>query len=350
MLAIFCSFASVKHWSTLALPRIATAVHSNNVCAGYPMSVEAIAEIITYLNRHDFASADAPDPGLPLFADATRVKALYANLHLGTRFQPLLDLQTDTFTAHEAFVLVQTACPQKGSEHCALTPEDIFFLPGNVPQITHLDRLTRTLHTLNFLIHNPEGTLHLNVHPHHLLAVDSDHGEVFEGILSQCGLAPQSIVLEVSEHAIREKSRLASAVAAWQSRGYRIAVDNFGLAHLQIERVLRLRPDLIKIDRGYFRKCASRPQHLRGLHKTLARLRGHGVASAVVGVESQADLTLARAAGADYAQGYLFGEPGLGLSTTDAFDGPAPVLAPAHIKTYTPTASAVVSARRVVEG
>lgn len=268
-------------------------------------SVDAVAEILTFLNRNDFASADI---GAPLHAQDEQIHARYANLTLTSRFQPIFALSDDSIVAHEAFLQAQSggASTALGT---AFSPETIFFIPGQVEEITHLDRLTRTLHTLNFLVQGSTGNLHLNVHAHHLLAVHSDHGKIFEGILQQCGLAPGNIVLEVVEDEIREKSRLAAAIAAWQSRGYRMAIDKFGRNHLHLERVLRLKPDLIKVDRSLLEKCSGHPQRLHSLAALIDNAHAAGVQVAVAGIETAAQLAAVRRAGADYGQGYLLGKP-----------------------------------------
>lgn len=288
--------------------------------------VDALADLITYLNRNDFADRpDADSNRQPLHACTTGIKAHFAGFTLGTHFQPIVALDCDTVVAHEA--LLHVAAPAGVAPLFEeFAPESLLSLTGTGAGIIYLDRLARTLHALNFLLQDAPPAdaraaghaLHLNVHPQHLLAVDSDHGEVFEGILRQCGLAPDSIVLEVREHAIAAKDRLADAIAAWQSRGYRIAIDNFGEREAHIEKSLALRPDLIKIDRALLHESAGRRHRTLQLQADVERARERGVRVVAVGIETPLQLVTARQIGADCAQGYLLGRPQEYCQHTDA--------------------------------
>lgn len=289
-------------------------------------SVDALSEIIAYLNLREFSgescgngSVDGGDPAHPLYARENRVNARYANFDLASRLQPIVQLEDDSISAHEAFLQAQTPAGIVAIGR-ALAPENLFALPRDIGGITYLDRLTRTLHALNFLLQDTAGDLHLNVHPHHLLAVTGDHGRVFEAILQQCGLAPANIVLEVQEHSIRDRQKLARAIAAWQSRGYRIAVDNFGRDHLQIDRVLKLRPDLIKLDGSLLHECAASSQRAHVVKFIAESARATGIELIATGIETPQQRQLAEQIGARFGQGYLLGRPALDCRRGDTPD------------------------------
>ena len=62
--------------------------------------------------------------------------------------------------------------------------------------LRHLDRLCRTLHTLNYFAEVDESQLlFLNVEQRLLTSVPGDHGEVFKGILATFNLSPRRIVI-----------------------------------------------------------------------------------------------------------------------------------------------------------
>lgn len=274
--------------------------------------VDAIADIISYLNQRDFAGSHAAcGPTYPLHPRHDRVNAHYLHLTLDSCFQPIVSLTDECVIAHEALLRGPS---NAASIEQTFAPETLFARCADDNEITYLDRLSRTLHALNFLLQNtPEsaGALHLNVHPQHLLAVDNDHGKTFEGILRQCGLAPTRIVLEIAEHRVTPKNRLSDAICAWQSRGYRIAIDNFGRDSTpdQDEFALRLGPDLIKLDRTVLHVGTGQAQRSEALNDRVARARETGVSVVVTGVETALHRTAARQSGADYAQGHYYGKP-----------------------------------------
>lgn len=119
------------------------------------------------------------------------------------------------------------------------------------------------------------------------------------------------LVVEVTEHAVVEDyGLLAQALAMLRSHGIELAVDDAGAGFASLRHIVRLQPDLIKLD-------ASLTQNLRGdpVRRPLAdaliqfadRIDSRIVAE---GIESNADLATWRELGAHYAQGYLLAAPG----------------------------------------
>jgi EAL domain-containing protein (putative c-di-GMP-specific phosphodiesterase class I) len=284
-------------------------------------NVEAVGGIINYLNQREFDQQRPNDDhrlyhDRPLYTVEQRIHADYAGFRLGSLFQPIMRRANDgqyTVAAFEALLAAHTV---NGLTRLGplLTPQSVFALPNDSSEIVALDRLARTLHALNFLVQEPlieeQGVdLHLNVDPHHLIAVSADHGRVFEQILRQCGLDPTAIVLEVAEHSIRNKSFLSAAIASWQSRGYRIAIDNFGREHQQLQRVLELRPDYIKVDRSLLYGAASYQRDRDLLEKILALTAAGNIRSIITGVETAAQQQLAEKIGFEYQQGVFLARP-----------------------------------------
>jgi EAL domain-containing protein (putative c-di-GMP-specific phosphodiesterase class I) len=274
-------------------------------------SAEAVGDIITYLNRREFGTAstssDAQDR--PLYNAGQRIHADYAGLRLDSLFQPIVHAGQDTSSigGYEALLAAQTSAGPTPLGP-ALSPQSIFALPHNREEIIALDRLARTLHALNFLVQGCNTDLHLNVDPHHLVAVTADHGQVFEQILRQCGLDPTAIILEVPEHCIRDKIRLRSAIASWQSRGYRIAIDNFNQPR-QLQRVLGLEPDFIKLGHGLLQGAAQNARQRETLDQLVSRTRAAGVDIIATGIETAGQYELARKLGIARLQGFFLGRP-----------------------------------------
>lgn len=274
-------------------------------------NAEAIDGIIGYLNQREFAAATADIyPDRPFYGVGQQIHADYAGLRLGTLFQPLVAARGGQLVsvAHEALLAVHTA---NGAAPLgqALTPQSVFALPHDNREIIALDRLARTLHALNFLLQESATDLHLNVDPHHLVAVTAEHGRVFEQILRQSGLDPTAIVLEVDEYRIRDRARLRIAIAGWQSRGYRIAIDNFGRGHQQLQRVLELGPDSIKFDRSLLHAAAKSVSQRDSLARLVARSRTAGVHTVATGLQSAEHVASAQQAGFDALQGFFLGRP-----------------------------------------
>jgi EAL domain-containing protein (putative c-di-GMP-specific phosphodiesterase class I) len=89
----------------------------------------------------------------------------------------------------------------------------------------------------------------------------------------------------------------------------KIVVDDFGAGHADLERVLALRPDMVKLDMALIRDLhldAERQAHVKRIIDTCHSLGAQVVAE---GIETQEELDVIVELGADYAQGYLLGRP-----------------------------------------
>lgn len=53
-----------------------------------------------------------------------------------------------------------------------------------------------------------------------------------------------------------DSQRLAEVVARYRQAGARIAIDDFGAGYSQLDRVLALRPDILKLDMRLFQAAA----------------------------------------------------------------------------------------------
>lgn len=265
-----------------------------------------LTDLVRTFNRADgLATAPGAPVDAGLVAAGERAAARFGDLVLSSVFQPIYDLQRRQAVGHEA--LLRAAAP----DGTAVPPETVFALPSAASAIVHLDRLARTLHTLNFLAQRRRtgGYLYLNVHPRHLTAVSASHGLVFEAILKRCGLAPADIVLEVLESEIDDDGHLLEAVANYRQRGYLMAIDNFGCRHSNLDRLWRLQPEIVKLDRSLVKAAAEDRQAARVLERLVGIVHDLSAVAVAEGIETGEQLEAARAAGADLVQGNLLGLP-----------------------------------------
>jgi EAL domain-containing protein (putative c-di-GMP-specific phosphodiesterase class I) len=122
---------------------------------------------------------------------------------------------------------------------------------------------------------------------------------------------PRPLIIEVTEHAIVDDyAWLTTAVDQLRRYDVRLAVDDAGAGFASLRHVVRLEPELIKLD-------ISLTQNLRGdpIREALADClidfaRRTGSRLVAEGIEQAADLTTWIELGADAVQGYLLGCPG----------------------------------------
>lgn len=117
------------------------------------------------------------------------------------------------------------------------------------------------------------------------------------------------IVIEITEQTDTDGwDEVAAVIADCRARGALIAVDDWGRGYSNVERVLRLRPEVVKLDRSLLTGLdeTGRQEALRTL---VGWARSMGAQVCAEGVESPAQWATLRELGIQLGQGYLFGRP-----------------------------------------
>lgn len=124
------------------------------------------------------------------------------------------------------------------------------------------------------------------------------------------GLPLHRIVLEITEHDdFDDFDLLLAALAPLRARGLRIAVDDAGAGYSGLQRVLQIRPDVLKLDRFLIKGIHDDPGR-KALAAALLGFAGETGSTLVAeGVETDEELAMLRALGVNVIQGYLLGRP-----------------------------------------
>ncbi|MBW7901723.1 MAG: EAL domain-containing protein [Rhodocyclaceae bacterium] len=244
-----------------------------------------------------------------LLFDDSGVFGRYRDLCLHSAFQALHAADTLRPAAHEALLRA------RDEHNRAISPAEAFARPGTPDEVVYFDRLCRTLHALNFVnLGGGDGTLYLNVSGRHLLSIgEGGHGRTFEALLAHCGLTPGQIVLEILESGVDDLKHLQSAIAAYRQRGYRVAIDDFGCQNSNFDRLWRLEPDIVKIDRSLIVQATDDARARKILPKLVDIIHDLGARAVCEGIETRLQHDLAVGAGADLVQGFHYSRPASSL-------------------------------------
>lgn len=255
----------------------------------------------------------------------SRYFARYRNLLLGSAFQPIYSFAHGRAVGYEALLRAQDAA------HHPVSPLQVFAMPEDDAELVHLDRLCRALHLRN----HPTGAaaddwLFLNVNPR--VVIDGKrYGQFFAGLLESLGIAGHRLVIEILEGAITDEPALPEALAYYRELGCVIAIDDFGAGHSNFERIWRLSPDIVKLDRSMTEQAAQQPRVRRILPGLVALLHEAGCLVVMEGVETEAEALIAMDADADLVQGYFFARPSP-APLTDPMERPALPLLGQHFR------------------
>lgn len=120
----------------------------------------------------------------------------------------------------------------------------------------------------------------------------------------------ERIVLEVTEHdSIDDYQIIARNLESLRKRGLRLAVDDAGAGYASFRHILKLKPDIIKLDRTLV-AAIDTDDGIRALAAALIRFAEETGSKIVAeGVETVQELEVLRQLNVNKAQGYLLGHP-----------------------------------------
>ncbi len=228
-------------------------------------------------------------------------------------FQPFIDTATGRIAGVEALGRLRHADGQ-------LTSVGPLFADSRTPGIAlrRLDRQIRD-NALSRLHEAPsDWFLSLNMSPRWISRLRQDQALPSLRQVSRHGVDPRRIVFEITELG-GDIQRLAEVVARYRQAGARIAIDDFGAGYSQLDRVLALQPDILKLDMRLF-QAAARGGPSGDVVKALALMAEKtGCWIIAEGVETDAQLNFALECGSRYVQGFLFARAQEHFFATDAF-------------------------------
>lgn len=130
---------------------------------------------------------------------------------------------------------------------------------------------------------------------------------------AEADVAPSRIVLEITEHEmVRDPGAFSRAMDDLRGQGFRTALDDYGVGFSNLELLLRLRPDYLKLAGVFCRNLASDDRVRRVLRSTAELARDLGIPTILEQVETGADADTARETGMDHGQGYFYARPSRG--------------------------------------
>jgi EAL domain-containing protein (putative c-di-GMP-specific phosphodiesterase class I) len=226
----------------------------------------------------------------------TRIQALLSNDALTIVYQPIYDVGQERIVGFEAL--------SRFSAEPNRTPDLWYAEAASVGLGVELEirAIEKALTGLEVL--PPDVYISLNASPETIIS-----GEL-ERVLKR---APhERLVLEITEHHfINEYIEVGDILRPLRAQGMRVAVDDAGAGYASFRHILKLAPDLIKLDMSISRAIDSnRPS--RALASALIRF-AQETESAIVaeGVETAAELHTLQGLGVTQVQGYLLGRPTL---------------------------------------
>ena len=230
---------------------------------------------------------------------------------LQPRFQPVIDLAQSRIYGHESLI--------RGPSDSALHFPDALFAEarrqGLHPQL-ELASFRAGAH--GFHEARAQGKLFLNLSGSALIHYWTLWGDEMPlRLLKDCALEPTSIIVELTEQdpLSEHMAALGGAFACLRDYGMRIALDDYGVGNSNLQLWAEMQPDLVKIDRYFFRGIGQDDRKQNMVRAILKVAQHLGTAIVAEGIETAEDLAVVRELDIRYAQGWLLGRPEEALLT-----------------------------------
>ena len=123
------------------------------------------------------------------------------------------------------------------------------------------------------------------------------------------GISPEKLVIEITEEEFNADDTYVRSIVYYKSVGCRIALDDYGKSASNIDRLAKLKPDIIKINMDYIHN-SEKSYHYREYLRSIADFaESVGIEVLYEGIETQRQLDICTTLKGRYYQGFLISLP-----------------------------------------
>lgn len=238
-------------------------------------------------------------------------------------YQPVVELASGRVTGLEA--LVRWHHPSRGT----IMPDSFIHIAEESGLILELGRWVLHEGVAQLMRWNTTAPdlagfhLHINLSAAELLR--SDLLADIQDTLKSHGVAPQRLVLEITETVLMSRGALEQQVlGSLRDLGVGLQIDDFGTGYSSISYLRTLPADTVKVDHSLIQDMCSNPQQQEFVAAILQLISAAGLTAIVEGIETPEQAAQLQAMGCLYGQGYYFGYPLVADKVLDHIRTPVP--------------------------
>ena len=223
--------------------------------------------------------------------------------YLKAAFQPIIETRSGEVSGFEALARIPDST-------CFKNIADLFPFAEKIGQLYPIETLCRrqAITSYSNVAQNKE-MLFLNIDPQVLVDPEFASGHTRK-LLSERGLSPTDVVLEITERsAIEDFSTFRKALDHYRNQGYLIALDDVGAGYSSLQSVAELHPDFLKIDRSLIQGVNADPIKWALLETFVTFSKRIGCRIIAEGVETEEEMRTVVQLGVDYVQGFFVARP-----------------------------------------
>jgi diguanylate cyclase (GGDEF)-like protein len=228
------------------------------------------------------------------------------NGQLVVHYQPVLSLPEGRCTAVEA--LVRWQHPERGLLH----PDSFIETAERIGAIGDVGAyvLRRACaDAASWKVAHPSSAVAIHVNISGLQLDDRGFIDKVKQCLIEFSLAPDQLVLEVTETVVISSPVAIDRLNILAAHGVRIAIDDFGTGYSALTTLRSLPAQIVKIDKSFVSGSTENPQDRAVIEAVVKMAAQMGVQTIAEGVETLQQQTFLKGIGADAVQGYLYLRP-----------------------------------------
>lgn len=220
-------------------------------------------------------------------------------------FQPILSLKTKRVSHYEVLLRFTTQEGQK------ISPDRFIKVAERVGLIHEVD--TWVFKTLLSTLSNEgliDSDLKFAVNISAPSLQDRYFAQKIYDITEQQNIAPQQLIIELTETAyIDNLDQVLSNLRYLHTKGFAIALDDFGVGFSSFSYLKQLPLDYVKLDGSYVQNLPDNIENQAFIESVVIMTKAFGMQTIAEYVEDQATTDILKEIDVDYVQGYYFGKP-----------------------------------------
>ncbi len=297
--------APTARHATEVAARVGTAFDASFVLGDVSIDVNASLGIALYQMHAD--DADTRDEhSLRRLALMMELRQAVTRDELELYFQPKIEVSRELAVHAEALVRWNHA------RHGLMRPDEFIPLAEQTGNISLITKWVVRRAIAQCAEWNRAGLdLAVAVNLSALDLFDTELPTFISGLLSEAGLPPWRLVLEITESAIMKDAAYALKILRdLKRRGVVLAIDDFGTGYSSLAHLKRLPVDELKIDKSFVQNLTETATDDLVIVRSTIEL-GHNMGLVVIaeGVETLESWHILKRLGCDMAQGYFMSPP-----------------------------------------